>query len=89
MTIMNVSQAKARFLDVIREVENDKSVIIEKKGSPVAAVLSYKEYKSLRRMRDYLSMHNIFNLTKEAGISAAEIYRESRRHLESRCSDDQ
>lgn len=82
--IMNVSRAKAKFLDLIRRAENNEGTVIEKNGAPVAAVLSYREYADLKRVRDYLAMQKIYQAARDAGVTAREIYEESRRRLEAR-----
>ncbi|TDA67731.1 MAG: type II toxin-antitoxin system Phd/YefM family antitoxin [Clostridia bacterium] len=88
MMTINISRAKAEFLDLIRRAENNENVVIEKKGAPVAAVLSYNEYVDLKRVRDYLAMQKIYQVTKDAGITAREVYEESRRQLKTRGSGD-
>ena len=84
MIIMNVSKAKAKFLDLVRYTENNENIVIEKKGIPVAAILPYREYVDLKRLRDYLAMRRIYHETKDAGLTAREVYEESRRELETR-----
>lgn len=84
MVTMNVTQAKARFLDLVRRAENNEATVIEKKGGPVAAVLPYGDYVKLKRVRDYLAMQKIHRAAKDAGVTAAELYEESRRELEAR-----
>lgn len=88
MIIMNVSQAKAKFLDLVRCAENNENIVIEKKGVRVAAVLPYREYADLRRVRDYLAMLRTYRVTRDAGLTAREVYEESRRELEARGSHD-
>lgn len=50
-------------------------------------MLSYNEYVDLKRVRDYLAMQKIYQVTKNAGITAREVYKESRRQLKTRGSD--
>lgn len=84
MMSINVSRAKANFLDIIRRAENNEDIVIEKKGYPVAAILSYREYTDLKRVRDYLAMQKIHQAARNTGITAREIYEESRRQLEAK-----
>lgn len=84
MVTVNVTRAKAGFLDLVRRAENNEATVIEKKGSPVAAVLPYREYVNLKRVRDYLAMQKIHQAAKDAGVTAWELYEESRRELEAR-----
>lgn len=89
MMTINVSRAKAKFLEVIRRAEDSKNTIIEKKGVPVAAVLPYDEYINLTRIRNYLAMRRIYQITKKAGVTAQDILEESRRQLETRSDKKQ
>lgn len=82
MQVINVSQAKKGFLELVRRAEGQESVVIEKKGKPVAAILPYSEYLNLNRVRSYLAMQEISRGMGDSGITAREIYRESRQELE-------
>lgn len=84
MVAINVSQAKKLFLQLVRQVEKDGSVVIEKKGEPVAAIISYSEYLNLNRLRSYLAMQDLSRTLKDSGLRAEEVFRESRRELEQR-----
>ncbi|GAB6273595.1 MAG: hypothetical protein STSR0004_04580 [Peptococcaceae bacterium] len=82
MLVINVSQAKKSFLELIRRTEEKERVIIEKKGKPVAAILPYGEYVNLNRVRSYLAMQEISQAMKDTGLTAEEVYRKSRQELE-------
>ena len=82
MLVINVSQAKKSFLELIRRTEEKERVIIEKKGKPVAAILPYGEYVNLNRVRSYLAMQEISQAMKDTGLTSEEVYRKSRQELE-------
>ncbi|WP_258359736.1 type II toxin-antitoxin system Phd/YefM family antitoxin [Moorella sulfitireducens] len=84
MLTINVTQAKEQFLEIIRQVEDWESVVLEKRGKPVAALLPYEEYASLRRIKNFLDMQELSAALKDAGITAKEIYQDSRKELETR-----
>ncbi|MGB9848820.1 MAG: type II toxin-antitoxin system Phd/YefM family antitoxin [Moorellaceae bacterium] len=84
MMSFNVTQAKESFLDLIRKVEEWESVILEKRGKPVAALLPYEEYATLSRVKNYLAMQEISEAVKDSGITAREIFCDSRKELEAR-----
>lgn len=84
MMSLNVTQAKESFLDLIRKVEGCESVVLEKRGKPVAALLPYEEYANLLRIKNYLAMQEISEAMKNSGITAGEIFRASRQELEAR-----
>lgn len=86
MMTMTVTQAKAKFLDLVRRTENNEGTIVEKKGIPVAVVLPYREYVNLKRMQSYSGMQRFRQIAKDAGLTASELHEESRRELEARGS---
>jgi len=83
---LNVTQAKESFLDLIRKVEEQESVVLEKRGKPVAALLPYEEYTTLSRIKNYLTIQEISEAMKDLGITAREIFKDSRKELEARRS---
>jgi hypothetical protein len=46
------------------------------------AILPYSDYLNLNRVRGYLTMQEIYRGMGDSGITAREIYRESRQELE-------
>lgn len=84
MLTVSVSEAKAKFLELIRQAQNDESIVVQKNGAPVAAILPYKDYVNLERVKAYIAMQELSRVTKESGVTAQEVYQESRRQLERR-----
>lgn len=65
-----VTEAKARFLELVSGVnERDDEVIITKKGKPAAVLISIEEFESLK---ESMSVLNSPELMKQ--ISGAETY---------------
>lgn len=50
MHVMNVTEAKARFSEVINQVINGEEVIIERMGKPVARISHYEPSKNQTRL---------------------------------------
>ena len=82
---MKVSVAEARndLTKLIKKAEKEE-IIVTRHGKPAVVLLSYEEYERWRRIRSYLNMVRISKSLKGSGISATELYEESRRELEER-----
>jgi prevent-host-death family protein len=52
--IWQVQEAKARFSQLIQEVENGSHYTITKNGHPVAVVMSTSEFEKMKRFDDSL-----------------------------------
>ncbi|MEW8959053.1 MAG: hypothetical protein AB2448_08075 [Moorella sp. (in: firmicutes)] len=52
----------------------------------MTAFLPYKEYDKLRRIKNFFAVRELSVVLKNAGIMAREIYRISRRELETKSS---
>jgi hypothetical protein len=63
---------------------NQEKIIITKRGHPVAALLSYKEYLDYKKLRTYLKMLGLSATMKDIGIKAADVYAASKKELEER-----
>ncbi len=82
---VSVAEAKQGLTQLLREArENREEIVVTYRGTPFMVILPYEEYERLERVRSYLSMVRISEKLKGSGISATEIYEESRRQLEER-----
>jgi prevent-host-death family protein len=79
---VNVGDAKKKFLELVRQVEEHQSIVIKKKGEPVAAILPYSEYISLSRIKSYIALDELAKTLKDSGITAKEVYTASKAELE-------
>ncbi len=83
--IVTISDGKKDFLGIIREsVAKNEDVLITKRGQPVAALLPYKEYTDLKKLRTYLKMLEISAVMDKSGIKAKDVYEASKKELEGR-----
>ena len=83
--IVTISDGKKDFTGLIKEsVAKNEDVVITKRGKPVAALLPYKEYTDLRKLRTYLKMLEISTKMQKTGIKAKDIYAVSKKELEER-----
>lgn len=83
--IVTISDGKKDFTSLIREsVAKNEDIVITNRGQPVAALLPYREYIDLRKLRTYLKMLEISKEVKKSGIKAMDIYAISKKELEGR-----
>jgi prevent-host-death family protein len=82
---VTISDGKKDFTSLIKEsVAKNEDIVITKRGQPVAALLPYKEYTDLRKLRTYLKMLEISTEMQKTGIKAKDVYEASRKELEER-----
>ncbi len=82
---VTISDGKKDFTSLIKKsVAKNEDIVITKRGQPVAALLPYKEYTNLRKLRTYLKMLEISTEIQKTGIKANDVYAASRKELEER-----
>ena len=52
MPTVSTSEAKNQLSDLIRKTALGEEVVVERRGKPVAVILSYQEYTELRELRE-------------------------------------
>jgi len=83
--IVTISDGKKDFTSLIKEsVAKNEDIVITKRGHPVAALLPYKEYTDLKKLRTYQKMLEISKKMQKTGIKAKDVYAASKRELEGR-----
>jgi len=86
MLKVNITEGKRDFTKIIQSLEKrDKEIIVTKRGEPVAVIISYEQFKSLKRLSDWVDMVKIAERMKKRGLKAKELYEASREELEERC----
>ena len=81
--IVSIAEGKKRFSSLIRDtIEDNKEFIVTKRGKPVAVILPYEEYKQSKRMEGYKKIMNARQAFVKSGISADEVFKESKKQLE-------
>ncbi len=82
---VSVAEAKRDLTKILREAQKKRmEIVVTRRGKPFMVILPYEDYERLERLRSYVSMVRISEQLKDAKISAAEIFEESRRELEER-----
>lgn len=83
--IVTISGGKKDFTWLIREsVAKNEDVVITKRGQPVAALVPYKEYTDMKKLKTYLKMLQISAEMRKSGIKAKDVYAMSKKELEKR-----
>jgi prevent-host-death family protein len=82
---ITISEGKKEFTSIVKEsASHQDGIVITKRGHPVAALLSYKEYVDYKKLRTYLKMLELSATMKEAGVKSADVYETSKKQLEER-----
>jgi len=82
---VSVAEAKRDLTKILREANKKRTeIVVTRRGKPFMVILPYEDYERLERLRSYMNMVRISEKLKDAKISAAEIFEESRRELEER-----
>ncbi len=82
---ISIAESKKDFTKLIRDTAQDnKHIIITRRGNPAAVIVSYNDYKKLKRLAQYAELINIRERMKKSGVSATEVYEESKKILDRR-----
>jgi len=82
-TTVSVAEGKKRFSSLMRDaLEDNKEFIVTKRGKPVAVIIPYAEYKHSKRLESHRKILEARESFLKTGISADEVYRESKKQLE-------
>ena len=83
--IVTISDGKKDFTGIIKDfTAKNKNIIITKRGQPVAALLPYKEFTDMKRLKTYLKMLEISAEMRKTGIKAKDVLKETKRGLDRR-----
>ncbi len=78
---VSIAEAKKDFSSVARQAQKEP-VVVTRRGEPDVVILSFAEYKQLRRLRAYLNMLRLSTELQGVGITASELHEASRHDLE-------
>jgi prevent-host-death family protein len=80
---VSVAEAKSSLSELLKRARQGP-VIVTRRGEPDAVILPFAEYERLRRLWAYSSMVRLARELDETGVTATELYEDSRRELEER-----
>jgi prevent-host-death family protein len=82
-TTVSVAEGKKGFSRLIQDALEKKSeIIVTKRGKPVAVILPYEDYQQSKRVEGYRKISKTREVFLAMGISADEVFKESRSQLE-------
>ena len=81
---VSVAQGKKEFTKIIRDSsQSEGNVVITKRGKPTAVIMSFDNYQKMNRMARYAELIELRKRFSKSGVSAKDVYKESKRMLES------
>lgn len=82
---VTIAEGKRDFSRLIKEAaERNEDVVVTKRGKPMAVIVPYGEYQHSKKVEAHQKILESRAAFVKAGVSAAEVYRESREKLERR-----
>ncbi|MDQ5987144.1 MAG: hypothetical protein CSYNP_02881 [Syntrophus sp. SKADARSKE-3] len=84
-TTVSIAEGKKGFSRLIQETQEKKeSIIVTRRGQPVAVIVPYDEYNRTLKMDGYRKIMEARELYGKTSVMTDEIYQESRGQLEER-----
>lgn len=84
-TTVSIAEGKKSFSRLIQNtLDKNETIIVTRRGKPVAVIAPYEEYSQTMKMRGYRKIIEMRELFHKSGINADEIQHESRKQLENR-----
>lgn len=85
ITMVTIAEGKKIFSRLVNEAaEKDEDIVITKRGKPMAVIVSYKEYRHAKKVEAYNKIIESRAAFVRAGVSADDVYKESKKQLENR-----
>ncbi len=82
---VTVAEGKRDFSRIIKKVaEKNEDIVVTKRGKPMAVIVPYGEYQHFKKVEAHQKILESRTAFTRTGVSAAEVYRESREELERR-----
>lgn len=83
VTVVSVAEGKKSFSRLIHDAHRNKDeAIVTKRGKPIAVIVPYEEYQESKRVDGYRQIMAAREVLRKSGLSADDVYRESRSELE-------
>jgi prevent-host-death family protein len=80
---VSIAEGKKGFSRLIQDSsEKKEEIVVTKRGKPVAVILPYEEYQQSKRIKGYRKISKAREAFLKTGISADEVFKESKSQLE-------
>lgn len=80
---LSIAETHNRLSQIIAQLDNGP-ITITKRGQPVGILIAPETYEQLQRVQAYLKLLQLAKSVQNSGITAQELYEDSRAELESR-----
>ncbi|MCB9010139.1 MAG: type II toxin-antitoxin system Phd/YefM family antitoxin [Ardenticatenaceae bacterium] len=80
---LSIAETHNRLSQIIAQLENGP-ITITKRGQPVGVLITPETYEQLQRVQAYLKLLQLAKSVQNSGLTAQELYQDSRVELESR-----
>ncbi len=85
ITMVTIAEGKKSFSRLVNDAaEKEEDIVITKRGRPMAVIVPYKEYQHSKKVEAYNKIIESRSAFVKAGVSADEVYKESKGQLEKR-----
>lgn len=82
---VSIAEGKKGFSRLIENTQKKKEeIIVTKRGKPVAVIVPYEEYQRSKRIDGYRKIMEARESFLKTGLSADEVFKETKRQLEKR-----
>jgi len=82
-TIVSIAEGKKNFSRLVHNAFTKKEeTVLTNRGKPVAVIIPYDKYKHTKRVEGYQKIMEAREAFLKAGVSADEVFKESKKQLE-------
>jgi prevent-host-death family protein len=82
---VSIAEGKKGFSRLIENTQKKKEeIIVTRRGKPVAVIVPYEEYQRSKRVDGYRKIMEARESFLKTGLSADEVFKETKRQLEKR-----
>lgn len=82
---VTIAEGKRAFSRLIKQaVEKSENIVVTKRGKPMAVIVPYEEYQLSKKVKAHQKILESRTAFAKIGVSAAEVYSESKEELETR-----
>jgi len=82
---VSIAEGKKRFSRLIEDALTKKEeIIVTKRGKPVVVITPYEKYQYSKRVEGFRKIMEAREVFLKTGISADEVFKESKKKLEKR-----
>lgn len=82
-TTVSIAEGKKNFSRLVHDAHTKKEeTVLTKRGKPVAVIIPYDKYKLTKRFEGYQKIMEAREVFLKAGVSADEVFKESKKQLE-------